>query len=327
MQTVSIVIPNYNGERKLERFFESLLKQDYPLDHVQVCIGDDNSTDGSLEIIARYRDRLNIKCERSENHRGRSATANLALKLTDGDICIICDNDFELNQSFISCHVKRHQQAIHTIVVGALENRHTSPSIYTEFLDLFQARHNHYCKRRASSLPFIYFRANASFKKCELDAFDWFNEDFHVWGYEDVELGYRLARKGFRFIYEPGAVAFHHLAEQALATRCRRNYNCGKNKALFAHLYPEARYDVLCRQTECRRLSVKLHYALRAMVCRFINRNPLISHVKILNAFYRLVKKAEHTKIKSILFPLYHIVSGMFLEVSYYRHLSIRKKK
>ena len=50
---ISVIIPVYNCERYLERCLDSVFSQDYS-NYEVICI-DDGSSDGSAEIIKKYR--------------------------------------------------------------------------------------------------------------------------------------------------------------------------------------------------------------------------------------------------------------------------------
>lgn len=51
---ISVAMATYNGEKYIEEQVDSILNQSKPVD--EIIIFDDNSTDGTLEIIRRYAD-------------------------------------------------------------------------------------------------------------------------------------------------------------------------------------------------------------------------------------------------------------------------------
>ena len=59
---VSIVTPALNAERFIRQTIESVLTQDYP--NIEYLVMDGGSTDGTVEIVKRYQDRLRYFSER-----------------------------------------------------------------------------------------------------------------------------------------------------------------------------------------------------------------------------------------------------------------------
>ena len=85
---VSILIPCFNAERWVEQAIESAIGQTWP--HKEVIVVDDGSTDGSLDIIKRFGDR--IRWETGPN-RGGNAARNRLLELARGDWLQYLDAD------------------------------------------------------------------------------------------------------------------------------------------------------------------------------------------------------------------------------------------
>ena len=94
METVSIIVPCYNGEKTLERCVNSVLAQTYP--HFELILIDNESTDESPRIIEKMaRADARVRSFYCPN-RGVSAARNFGLRAAKGDYIEFLDADDEM---------------------------------------------------------------------------------------------------------------------------------------------------------------------------------------------------------------------------------------
>ena len=87
---VSIVMPNYNGEKYVRETIESVLSQTYS--NWELLFVDDCSTDDSLEIVRSYGD-PRIRTFQNETNSGAATSRNRALREATGRWIAFLDSD------------------------------------------------------------------------------------------------------------------------------------------------------------------------------------------------------------------------------------------
>lgn len=91
---ISIITPSYNQARFIEETIKSVLSQEYP--SLEYIVMDGGSTDGSLDIIKKYKDKL-IWFSRKD--KGQSDAINKGMKKASGDIIGYLNSDDYLEKN------------------------------------------------------------------------------------------------------------------------------------------------------------------------------------------------------------------------------------
>lgn len=102
---ISVIVPVYNSASTVENTVLSLLSQSGA--EIEVIAVDDGSSDNSVDVLMKYRDR--IKIIRKDN--GGPATArNIGLDNADGDFVLFVDADDTLKDGSIEKIVQKQRQ-------------------------------------------------------------------------------------------------------------------------------------------------------------------------------------------------------------------------
>lgn len=103
---VSIIIPNYNRKRDLERLLPGIANQSF--DDYEVIIVDDASPDKSaVEYISDFiRDRKNMRLVENTENIGFVKTCNKGIRLANSTYVCILTNDTEVTSNFIQRNVE-----------------------------------------------------------------------------------------------------------------------------------------------------------------------------------------------------------------------------
>lgn len=95
---ISIITVCYNSEAHLEEAIQSVVSQ--PYENKEYIVIDGGSTDGTLAIIEKYRDKIDYFV--SEKDKGISDAFNKGIKAATGDVIGICNADDVLAEDVLT---------------------------------------------------------------------------------------------------------------------------------------------------------------------------------------------------------------------------------
>ncbi|HLC78832.1 MAG TPA: glycosyltransferase [archaeon] len=87
--SVSIVVPNYNGQAYLQKCIESVMALEYPLKK-EIIVVDDGSTDSSPKILKSIK---GIRVVLKKKNAGKAAALNDGIKIAKGELVATIDSD------------------------------------------------------------------------------------------------------------------------------------------------------------------------------------------------------------------------------------------
>jgi len=109
MKTVSVIVPTYNREKRIERTLASVLNQDY--ESIEIIVVDDGSTDATESIVKRVAD-SNIDVDKRiryvwQINQGACVARNRGMMLATGDYIMFLDSDDLIKPTKLSVQVNQ----------------------------------------------------------------------------------------------------------------------------------------------------------------------------------------------------------------------------
>ena len=223
-EPVSLVTVLYNKQNEIKHFINALARQTFS-GHIELIVVDNHSSDNSVQILQdSFSDHklrnISLKLVVNDENAGNCTARNTGVLHATGSIVIIVDADSLLNKDFVRSHYWAHKLTACAVVIGPhnLETKGYDPEsvleAYERDINLAHSESDLQDKQLPNSFLNCVTR-NFSIKRSAISE-DLFDPEFSYsmkpesgFGWEDVEMGYRLYKRGVTITYCPLAVSVH----------------------------------------------------------------------------------------------------------------------
>jgi GT2 family glycosyltransferase len=212
MMQLSVVIPTLNKVALLTRTLEALRRQETAPDLAwEVVVVNDGSSDGTAGFLAAQAgwQAPSLQVVSPAQNVGRARARNLGARAAQGAYLLFLDDDIVAPVDLIAAHLRL--VAAHP-GCGTIGYARTAP-------ELIDGPHFYYLDSRGTArlpegpAPSRYFvTQNAAVPREAFLAIGGFDEEFSAYGFEDMEVAFRLEDAGlkFRTLTAPVPLHVHH---------------------------------------------------------------------------------------------------------------------
>jgi glycosyltransferase involved in cell wall biosynthesis len=222
---VSVVTPSYQQGRFIERTLESVLGQHQPAGTIEHIVMDGGSTDGTVEILERWRERISFA---SGPDDGQTAAVNAGLAMARGEILAYLNSDDVYREGAVAA------------ALAAFERDPSADVVYgdADFIDADDRFIRPYPTEEWSlqrlalvcflCQPAVFFRRRVFEQFGPLDATLHYCMDYEYW--------LRLGLRGARFLHIPVRLAGSRLHPEAKTLRSPKEAHTEINDMLEKHI-------------------------------------------------------------------------------------------
>ena len=236
----SVVIPTHRRPETLFRVLEALGRQEGP-PGFEVVVVDDGSGDSTAERLRAFRSSYPLRSF-SQANSGPAGARNRGVAESHGDVVVFLGDDTVPEPAFLAVHARAHAE--HPTEPVAVLGYTTWPaersvSPFLHHINEYGLQFGYALIEDPDSVPFNFFyTSNISLPRRLLEEAGLFDTTFPHAAWEDIELAYRLSKRGMKILYRPEAVARHH-HDVTFSSFRRRQERSGEAASIFFEKHPE----------------------------------------------------------------------------------------
>jgi len=246
--SVSIVIPNYNGELVLKKNLPVVvgILEDYARNthqEIELIINDDGSKDGSSAILQNLSEKKSNGLVKfiilfNERNFGFSTTVNRGVKKATGDIVVLLNNDVRPDKGFLE-PLLSHFSDQKVFAVGCMDKSIEPHGLELRGRGIGSWRRGFLMHERGDlerDNTLWVSGGSGAFRRSIWVKLGGLSEIMNPFYWEDIDLSYRGWKAGYKMVFEKASTVVHEHEEGVIkktATPERVQITALRNQFLF----------------------------------------------------------------------------------------------
>ena len=227
--SIDIIIPSFNGKSLLEKHLEDVINNSGDIN--KIIIIDNGSTDGTFEWLKINYPQIEII--RNKKNLGFTVPVNQGVKLSKADYIVLLNNDVKPQKGYLK-NIINHFTDDNLFAVSFNENESSWPAVTWKSGKLNFTRGEDKTNSRYSLWA---SGGSAIYKRQIWDKLGGFNEVYSPFYWEDIDLGYRAWKSGYKIIWLNSAIVYHE--HESTSSQLNKDYVSlikERNELLFTWL-------------------------------------------------------------------------------------------
>jgi cellulose synthase/poly-beta-1,6-N-acetylglucosamine synthase-like glycosyltransferase len=204
---VSIIIAAYNEEKFIGEKIANCLALDYPRDKLEIIVISDGSDDRTNEIVSRFEPQ-GVRFYSYEGRKGKAFALNLGVSKCRGEIIFFTDARQILEKESVKELVGNFNDPSVGVVSGELILLGDEKNTSGEGIGLYW-KIEKWMRKKESRIHSV-LGATGSVYACRRELVKPIPAETVL---DDVLIPFQSILQGYRAVFEPGAIAFDHVAE------------------------------------------------------------------------------------------------------------------
>ena len=304
---LSVIIPVHNGGKYIEKCLDALIASSYS--PIEIVVVDDGSTDDT-GLLSRQKGATVFRLPKQS---GPASARNFGAQHADGEILLFIDSDVVVRResiSLIAAKLQRHPEI--AAVFGSYDDEPAEVNFISQYRNMFHHFHHQHSDMEA----FTFWAGCGAIKKSIFDEIGGFDQKRYTRpSIEDIELGYRIRKKGYRILLDKD-LQVKHLKRWDFLSMLRTD--------IFQRAIPWSRL-ILETKFLPKNLNLKLSHKISSILVAllFLLMPPLfLTHTKVYNmhiphiaGFFLLILFVNFLILNRKLYRFYTKKRGMLFTI------------